>query len=93
MPRTNPSYTAEFRQQAVELLLSSGRPLIRVAKDLAFAPPLLPMGAMPFCGMAKVRCPLSRRQKDAQLHPLRIRSPRFVVSSAKSNTFAANAKS
>ena len=34
MPRTNPSYTAEFRQQAVELLLSSGRPLIQVAKEL-----------------------------------------------------------
>ena len=34
MPRTNPTYSTEFRQQAVDLLLSSGRPLKHVAKEL-----------------------------------------------------------
>jgi len=34
MPRTRPTYGEEFRQQAVELLLSSGRPLKQVAQEL-----------------------------------------------------------
>ncbi|MCP5517357.1 MAG: transposase [Verrucomicrobiales bacterium] len=33
MPKTRPAYTEEFRQQAVQLLLDSGRPLDRVAGD------------------------------------------------------------
>ncbi|MCB1129329.1 MAG: transposase, partial [Verrucomicrobiae bacterium] len=33
-PKTRPAYTEEFRQQAVQLLLDSGRPLDRVAAEL-----------------------------------------------------------
>ena len=34
MPKTHPAYDAPFRQGAIDLLLSSGRPLKRVAADL-----------------------------------------------------------
>ena len=34
MPKTHPTYDAPFRQTAIDLLLSSGRPLKRVAADL-----------------------------------------------------------
>jgi len=34
MPPTHPTYRDDFRQEAVNLLLSSGRPLKRVAEDL-----------------------------------------------------------
>ncbi len=34
MPSTRPPYTEEFRREAVELLLSSGRPLNQVAGEL-----------------------------------------------------------
>ena len=34
MPITKPAYTEEFRREAVELLLSSGRPLNQVAGEL-----------------------------------------------------------
>lgn len=34
MPKTNPAYGEEFRKQAVDLLLSSGRPLQHVAREL-----------------------------------------------------------
>ena len=34
MPPTKPAYSEEYRREAVELLLSSGRPLSQVAKEL-----------------------------------------------------------
>jgi len=34
MPKTKPNYGAEFRQEAVNLLISSGRPLTQVAEEL-----------------------------------------------------------
>ncbi len=34
MPKTHPTYDAPFRQGAIDLLISSGRPLKRVAADL-----------------------------------------------------------
>lgn len=34
MPRTHQPYDASFRQQAVELLLASGKPQLEVARDL-----------------------------------------------------------
>ncbi|MCP5517260.1 MAG: transposase [Verrucomicrobiales bacterium] len=34
MPKTRPAYTEEFRQQAVQLLLDSGRPLDRDGKGV-----------------------------------------------------------
>lgn len=37
MPRTRPAYTKEFRDQAVELLLSSGRPLKGIARELGIS--------------------------------------------------------
>ena len=37
MPRTRPSYSEEFRREAVELLLSSGRPLKQVAGELGIS--------------------------------------------------------
>lgn len=37
MPKTHPTYDAAFRQSAVDLLLSSGRPLKRVAADLGMS--------------------------------------------------------
>jgi transposase len=37
MPKTRPNYDADFRQEAVHLLLSSGRPLKRVAAELGIS--------------------------------------------------------
>jgi transposase len=37
MPITKKPYTADFRQQAVNLLLSSGRPLKQVAQELGIS--------------------------------------------------------
>lgn len=34
MPRTKPAYSQEFRDGAVDLLISSGRPLEHIAKEL-----------------------------------------------------------
>ncbi len=34
MPRTNRAYTQEFKREAVDLYVSSGRPLKRVAEEL-----------------------------------------------------------
>ena len=34
MPKTHPTYDSDFRTEAVNLLLSSGRPLKRVAAEL-----------------------------------------------------------
>jgi transposase len=41
MPRPSQNYDQEFKEQAVSLLLSSGRPLKRVAADLGIAPETL----------------------------------------------------
>ncbi len=38
MPPTKPPYSPEFRQQSVDLLLSSGRPMSQVSKELGIAP-------------------------------------------------------
>lgn len=38
MPKPSKNYDAEFRQQAVDLLLSSGKPLKRVASELGVSP-------------------------------------------------------
>ena len=37
MPRTRPPYPPEFRQEAVRLVRSSGRPIVQVARELAVA--------------------------------------------------------
>lgn len=37
MPKTRPNYDADFRQEAVNLPLSSGRPLKRVAAELGIS--------------------------------------------------------
>lgn len=37
MPRSRPPYDIEFRQSAVDLLLSSGRPLTEVAGELGIS--------------------------------------------------------
>lgn len=37
MPKTHPSYDSDFRQEAVNLLLQSGRPLKRVAAELGIS--------------------------------------------------------
>ena len=37
MPKTHPRYEKDFRQEAVNLLLSSGRPLKRVAVELGIS--------------------------------------------------------
>jgi transposase len=37
MPRTHRTYEKDFRQEAVNLLLSSGRPLKRVAVELGIS--------------------------------------------------------
>ena len=37
MPKTRANYDADFRQEAVNLLLSSGRPLKRVAAELGIS--------------------------------------------------------
>ena len=37
MPKTHPSYHSDFRQDAVDLLLQSGRPLSRVAGELGIS--------------------------------------------------------
>jgi transposase len=37
VPRTRPPYPPEFRQEAVRLVRSSGRPLVQVARELGIA--------------------------------------------------------
>jgi len=37
MPRTKPPYEEEFRREAVDLLISTGRPLKEVADDLGIS--------------------------------------------------------
>jgi transposase len=37
MPKTHPTYEGDFREEAVNLLLSSGRPLKRVAAELGIS--------------------------------------------------------
>ena len=37
MPRTRPPYAPEFRQEAVRLVRSSGRPIVQVARELGIA--------------------------------------------------------
>jgi transposase len=37
MPKTHPTYQGDFREEAVNLLLSSGRPLKRVAAELGIS--------------------------------------------------------
>ena len=37
MPSTRPPYPPEFRQEAVRLVQSSGKPLVTIARDLGIA--------------------------------------------------------
>ncbi len=37
MPRTRPPYPPEFRQEAVRLVRSSGKPIVQVARELGIA--------------------------------------------------------
>jgi transposase len=37
VPRTRPPYPPEFRQEAVRLVRSSGRPMVQVARELGIA--------------------------------------------------------
>ncbi len=37
MPRTRPPYPPEFRQEAVRLVRSSGKPIVEVARELGVA--------------------------------------------------------
>jgi transposase len=37
VPRTRPPYPPEFRQEAVRLVRSSGRPIVQVARELGVA--------------------------------------------------------
>jgi transposase len=37
VPRTRPPYPPEFRQEAVRLVRSSGRPIVQVARELGIA--------------------------------------------------------
>lgn len=37
MPRTRPPYPPEFRQEAVRLVRSSGKPIVEVARELGIA--------------------------------------------------------
>ena len=37
MPRTRPPYPPEFRQEAVRLVGSSGKPIVEVARELGIA--------------------------------------------------------
>ena len=37
MPRTRPPYPPEFRQEAVRLVQSSGKPIVQVARELGIA--------------------------------------------------------
>jgi transposase len=37
MPRTRPPYPPEFRQEAVRLVVSSGKPLVAIARELGIA--------------------------------------------------------
>ena len=37
MPRTRPPYPLEFRQEAVRLVRSSGKPIVQLARELGIA--------------------------------------------------------
>jgi transposase len=68
MPPTYPIYSDEFRQQAVDLLVSSGRPLKQVAADLGVSPNSLRSWrnrALGAGSQGKVEAPLLRGEADA----------------------------
>jgi transposase-like protein len=45
--RTNASYSEQYKEQALELWLNSGRSAAKVAAELGIRPPLLLVGAKP----------------------------------------------
>jgi len=56
MPSTHRTYDKDFRQEAVNLLLSSGRPLKRVAAELGVTPNSLVLQGfqwVSFCGLGR----------------------------------------
>ena len=64
MPRTQPNYPADFRQEAVDLLLSSGRPLKRVAADLGITANSLRIWRNRALGNGRVTQVASTQSKD-----------------------------
>jgi len=66
VPSNHPAYTDEFRQQAVDLLLSSDRPLKKVAEDLGVSADAAADGPQDASEMRRLRRENEylRRQRD-----------------------------
>ncbi|MCP5525357.1 MAG: transposase [Verrucomicrobiales bacterium] len=93
MPKTRPAYTEEFRQQAVQLLLDSGRPLDRVAAELGVSANSLRSWRDRSLGRGVERRPLRRSRRAGAQRPRPTPPSRSASSTARSNTSAASATS
>ena len=71
MPRSKPPYSDQFRKDAVELLLSSGKPLKRIAEELAVSTNSLRNWKKDLLGgnAGLDRAPLQRGEEGAGMDP------------------------
>ena len=93
MPSTHRTYDKDFRQEAVNLLLSSGRPLKRVAAELGVTANSLRTWRDRAFGKGRVAQAARRSRKAAAKRPLPIRPGRSAACSVKMNICAASARS
>ena len=93
MPSTHRIYDKEFRQDAVNLLLSSGRPLKRVAAELGVTANSLRTWRDRALGKGRLTQAASAEPKGRSEAPLPIRRGRSDASSVKSNICVASARS
>ncbi|MCP5525856.1 MAG: transposase [Verrucomicrobiales bacterium] len=92
MPKTRPAYTEEFRQQAVQLLLDSGRPLDRVAAELGVSANSLRSWRDRSLGRGRgAQAPSTQSKGRSATRPAP--PSRSASSTARSNTSAASATS
>ena len=94
MPSTHRTYDKDFRQEAVNLLLSSGRPLKRVAAELGVTANSLRTWRDRAFGKGRVAQAASAEPKGrSDSGPLPIRPGRSAACSVKMNICAASARS
>lgn len=73
MPRTHKPYDATFRQQAVELLLSSDKPQREVARDLGICVETLREWKKQHIAKAEVSAPVGTTSMDLERENQRLR--------------------
>lgn len=92
MPKTHANYDKDFRQEAVNLLLSSGRPLKRVAAELGVSANSLRTWRDRAFGNGGGAQAASAEPKGRSAAPLPTWQGRFAVSSVKTSIYAASVK-